>query len=40
MTRASGNPLGLGLLIVGAVAMSIAVFLPLDEPTGAFATIE
>jgi hypothetical protein len=30
------NPLGLGLVIIGAVAMATAAFLPLDEPTGAF----
>ena len=36
---ASENPLGLGLIIVGAVAMAIAVFLPLDEPTGTFARV-
>jgi hypothetical protein len=40
MNRAgSENPLGLGLVIVGAVAMAIAAFLPLDEPTGVFATV-
>ncbi len=33
-----GNPLGLGLLIVGAGAMAIAAFLLLDEPTGLVST--
>lgn len=32
---ASENPLGLGLVIIGAVVMAISAFLPLDEPTGA-----
>ena len=32
----SGNPVGLGLVIVGAIAMAVAAFLPLAEPTGAF----
>jgi hypothetical protein len=41
MNRAvSENPLGLGLLIVGALATAIAAFLPLDEPTGAFHRVE
>jgi hypothetical protein len=35
-----GNPLGLGLLIVGAGAMAIAAFLVLDEPTGLFRRVE
>jgi hypothetical protein len=40
MNRAgSENPLGLGLVIVGAAVMAIATFLPFDEPTGVFATI-
>jgi Uncharacterised protein family UPF0547 len=29
-----GNPLGLGLVMVGAFAMAIAAFLPLDQPVG------
>jgi hypothetical protein len=33
------NPLGLGLVVIGALAMAIAAFLPLDEPTGAFSTV-
>jgi hypothetical protein len=37
---ASDNPLGLGLIVVGAAAMAIAEFLPLVEPTGAFRTVE
>lgn len=37
---ASDNPLGLGLVIVGAAAMAIAAFLPLDEPTGAFRMVQ
>ena len=41
MNRAvSDNPLGLGLVIVGAVTMAISVLLPLDEPTGAFRMVE
>jgi hypothetical protein len=36
---ASENPLGLGLLIVGAIALATAAFLPLVEPTGAFSTV-
>ncbi len=35
-----GSPLGLGLLIVGATAMAIAAFLPLNEPTGVFRAVE
>ena len=30
----SGSPVGLGLVIVGAIAMAVAAFLPLSEPTG------
>lgn len=37
---ASENPLGLGLIIVGAVAMAISAFLPLVEPTGGFGRVE
>jgi hypothetical protein len=37
---ASDNPLGLGLVIVGAVAMVISAFLPLVEPTGVFRRVE
>jgi len=37
---ASDNPLGLGLIIVGAVAIAISAFLPLTEPTGAFRVVE
>jgi ribosomal protein S27E len=33
---ASDNPLGLGLVLVGAAAMAIAVFLPLVEPINTF----
>jgi hypothetical protein len=41
MNRAvSDNPLGLGLVIVGALTMAISAFLPLDEPTGAFRMVE
>lgn len=36
MNRGPGNPLGLGLVIVGAFVMAISVFLPFDEPTGVF----
>jgi ribosomal protein S27E len=36
MNRGPSNPLGLGLVIVGAAAMAIATFLPLTEPTGVF----
>jgi Uncharacterised protein family UPF0547 len=35
-----GNPLGLGLVIVGAFAMALSAFLPLDEPTGVFRVVE
>jgi len=34
MAERSGNPLALGLVLVGAAALAIAAFLPLDEPTG------
>ena len=34
MNRGPGNPLALGLVLVGAAVMAIAAFLPLDEPTG------
>jgi hypothetical protein len=37
---ASENQLGLGLVMLGAIAIAIAAFLPLDEPTGAFATVQ
>jgi hypothetical protein len=40
MNRGLGNPLGLGLVIVGAFAVAIAAFLPLDEPTGVFRMVE
>lgn len=41
MNRAvSNNPLGLGLVIVGAAALAIAAFLPVVEPTGAFRMVE
>lgn len=40
MSKGPGNPFGLGLLIVGALAVAIAAFLPLDEPTGAFRMVE
>lgn len=40
MNRGTRNPLALGLVIVGAAAMAIAAFLPLDEPTGAFRSVE
>lgn len=36
MNRGPGNPLALGLVIVGAAAIAIAAFLPLVEPTGIF----
>jgi hypothetical protein len=35
-----GNSLGLGLVVVGAFAMALAAFLPLDEPTAAFRMVE
>src|SRR5271156_972774 len=35
MNKGPGNPFALGLVLVGAFAMGIAAFLPLDEP-GAF----
>jgi hypothetical protein len=34
------NPLGLGLIIVGGVALAISTFLPLVEPMGTFRMIE
>jgi hypothetical protein len=34
------NPLALGLVIVGAVALAISTFLPLVEPTGTFPMVE
>jgi hypothetical protein len=37
---ASDNPLALGLIIVGAVALAISTFLPLVEPPGAFRMVE
>ena len=42
MSRAasSDNPLALGLVLVGAVAMAISAFLPLVEPTGTFRIIQ
>src|ERR1700752_474102 len=36
----SENPLGLGLIIVGAGAMAISAFLPFVEPTGKFRMVE
>jgi uncharacterized protein UPF0547 len=36
----TGNPLGLGLVIVGAVAMALSAFLPLDQPTGPFGRVQ
>jgi hypothetical protein len=36
----SGNPLALGLVIVGAVAMALAAFLPLNESTGVFRLVQ
>ena len=38
--QAAWNPLALGLVIVGAAAMAIAVFLPLLEPTGIFHMVQ
>jgi transposase InsO family protein len=40
MNRGLGNPLGLGLVVVGAFAMAIAAFLPLDQPTGVFRMVQ
>jgi hypothetical protein len=40
MNRGPGNPLALGLVIVGAAALAVAAFLPLDEPTGVFRMVE
>ena len=34
-----GNPFGLGLIILGAIAMAIAAFLPFAEPIGPFARV-
>ena len=40
MNRArSENPLGLGLIIIGAIALAVAPFLPFAEPTGPFAVV-
>jgi hypothetical protein len=39
MNRGPGNPLALGLVIVGAAAMALAAFLPLDEPNGVFGMV-
>jgi hypothetical protein len=36
----AGNPLALGLVIVGAVGMALAAFLPLNEPTGPFRLVQ
>jgi hypothetical protein len=35
----SENPLGLGLIILGAIAMALAAFLPFAEPTGPFLVV-
>jgi hypothetical protein len=35
----SENPLGLGLIILGAIVMAIAAFLPFAEPIGPFAVV-
>jgi hypothetical protein len=37
---ASENPLALGLVLVGAAALAISVFLPLDQPTGLFRMVQ
>jgi hypothetical protein len=37
---ASDNPLAVGLVMVGAAAIAIAAFLPLDQPTGVFRMVE
>jgi hypothetical protein len=37
---ASDNPLGLGLIVVGAAALAISAFLPLVQPTGALRMVE
>ena len=36
---ASENPLGLGLILVGATAMAVSAFLPLVEPTSTFSEV-
>jgi hypothetical protein len=36
----SENPLGLGLVVVGAAALAISVFLPLVQPTNALRMVE
>ncbi|WP_165606426.1 zinc ribbon domain-containing protein [Mycolicibacterium celeriflavum] len=36
----SGNALGLGLVVVGAAALAISVFLPLTERTGVFSMVQ
>jgi ribosomal protein S27E len=40
MNRGPSNPLALGLVLIGALTMAIATFLPLDEPTGAFRMVQ
>lgn len=40
MNRGQVNPYALGLVVVGAAAMAIAVFLPFNEPNGVFSRVE
>src|SRR6516165_10182846 len=40
MNRGPGNPLALGLVIVGAAVMAIAAFLPLDEPVSTLRMVQ
>ena len=38
-TSGAGNPLGLGVVIIGATTMAISAFLPLTEPVEIFGTV-
>jgi hypothetical protein len=38
-TSAAGNPLGLGVAIIGATALAISAFLPLTEPVEVSGTV-
>lgn len=40
MNKGPGNPLALGLVLVGAAVMAIAAFLPLNEPAGPFGRVQ
>ena len=38
-TSGAGNPLGLGVAVIGATTMAISTFLPLTEPVEVFGTV-